>query len=50
LNIEQGVVQIVDVRSPEEFSRGHIPFAVNLPVNKLRGSISTLNKGQRIVV
>ena len=50
LDIEQGAMQIVDVRSPEEFSRGHIPFAVNLPLNKLRSSISTLKKDQRIVV
>jgi NADPH-dependent 2,4-dienoyl-CoA reductase/sulfur reductase-like enzyme/rhodanese-related sulfurtransferase len=50
LNIQQGAVQVVDVRSPEEFSRGHIPFAMNLPLNKLRDSIATLEEGRRVIV
>jgi rhodanese-related sulfurtransferase len=50
LNIQQGAAQIVDVRSPEEFSRGHMPFAVNLPINKLRDGITTLDRGRRVIV
>ncbi|OCK74603.1 FAD-dependent pyridine nucleotide-disulfide oxidoreductase [Lepidopterella palustris CBS 459.81] len=42
--------QLVDVRSPGEFSRGHVPFAVNVPVNHLRDSVTTLDKGRRIIV
>lgn len=29
--------QIVDVRLPEEFARGHIPGAVNVPVDRIPG-------------
>lgn len=29
---EWGTHAVIDVRSPEEFSRGHIPGAINLPL------------------
>lgn len=29
-------IRLVDVRSPQEFAAGHIPGAVNLPVNDLQ--------------
>jgi rhodanese-related sulfurtransferase len=50
LKIEQDASQIVDVRSPEEFSHGHIPCAINIPLGKLRDSINKLDKGRRVVV
>jgi rhodanese-related sulfurtransferase len=50
LKIGQDAAQIVDVRSPGEVSRGYIPSAVNIPLNKLRENISTLDKGRRVVV
>jgi len=50
LKLEQDTTQIVDVRSSEEFSRGHIPMAVNMPLNTLRKSVGLLDQGQRIVV
>lgn len=33
---------IIDVRSPAEFAAGHISGAVNLPLSRLSGQISTL--------
>lgn len=30
-------VLVVDVRSPEEFAAGHVPGAINLPVDRLSG-------------
>ncbi|KAH9205399.1 FAD-dependent pyridine nucleotide-disulfide oxidoreductase [Leptodontidium sp. 2 PMI_412] len=50
LKIGQDAAQIVDVRSPGEVSRGYIPYAVNIPLNKLRENVSTLDKGRRVVV
>ena len=29
--IENGAVQIVDVRTPEEYAGGHVPGAINIP-------------------
>jgi len=43
-------MQIVDVRSPNEFSRGHLKFAKNIPVNDLRNDISELDKDKKTIV
>ena len=50
LEREMSGAQIVDVRSPEEFHSGHVPDAVNLPINTLRENVSTLEKGRRLIV
>ena len=42
--------QIVDVRSPEEFSRGHVDGAVNLPLQRLEASLSRLRKDRPVIV
>ena len=42
--------QIVDVRSPEEFSRGHVDGAVNLPLQRLEASLSRLRKERPVIV
>ncbi len=43
---------ILDVRSPEEFSAGHIPGALNVPHTELAGRLPALRlaAGQEIVV
>jgi len=43
---------IVDVRTPEEFHAGHVPGAVNVPVQELPGRISELRpyRGAEIVL
>jgi NADPH-dependent 2,4-dienoyl-CoA reductase/sulfur reductase-like enzyme/rhodanese-related sulfurtransferase len=40
---------LLDVRTAEEFACGHIPTAVNIPVNQLRGRLDELNRGKRII-
>lgn len=42
--------QIVDVRSPEEFARGHVRTAVNLPIDRLREKLGSLDRRRRVVV
>jgi hydroxyacylglutathione hydrolase len=32
---ENNPAQIIDVRRPEEFALGHIPFAINLPLDTI---------------
>ncbi|NOR40324.1 MAG: hypothetical protein GQ537_03865, partial [Gammaproteobacteria bacterium] len=36
-------VELIDVRSPAEFERGHIPGAKNIPLETLRGRLSELS-------
>jgi NADPH-dependent 2,4-dienoyl-CoA reductase/sulfur reductase-like enzyme/rhodanese-related sulfurtransferase len=39
---------LVDVRDPEEFAAGHIPGAVNLPLNQVRHRLAELPKEREI--
>jgi NADPH-dependent 2,4-dienoyl-CoA reductase/sulfur reductase-like enzyme/rhodanese-related sulfurtransferase len=50
LEKEMSGAQIVDVRSPEEFQSGHVPDAVNMPINTLRENLGTLEKSRRLIV
>jgi rhodanese-related sulfurtransferase len=40
---------IVDVRTPQEFAAGHIPGAVNVPVDDLRPRLGELPRGREVV-
>ncbi len=39
---------LVDVRTPQEFSKGHIPGAVNIPVDEMRSRLDELPRGRQI--
>lgn len=41
---------IVDVRSPEEFRRGHAEGAVNIPLHEIRARTQELKKKQLAVI
>jgi NADPH-dependent 2,4-dienoyl-CoA reductase/sulfur reductase-like enzyme/rhodanese-related sulfurtransferase len=43
-------VQLLDVRTPAEFEAGHLPQAVSIPVDELRGRLSELDPSQPTVV
>lgn len=43
-------ITIVDVRDPEEFTEGHIPGAVNIPVANFASQSSALDKEKKIIV
>ncbi len=47
--IEQGAM-IVDVRTPAEFSQGHIVDAVNFPLSDLEKHFKEIDKNQMIVL
>ncbi len=51
-DLEAGTVSaLVDVRTPEEFSEGHIPGAVNIPVDELTQRVGELeNQGELYLV
>jgi len=46
--VENGAI-ILDVRSKGEFMSGHIPGALNIPVDVLGGQISRIPKGKTII-
>ena len=41
---------LLDVRSPQEFASGHLPGAVNIPVDNLRGRLAELPAGKPLAV
>ncbi len=41
---------LLDVRTPQEFAQGHIPGAVNVPVDELRGRLNEVPRGRDIAV
>ena len=43
-------IQIIDVRKPEEFQRGTIPGAVNIPMEELEGRLEELDRSKKICV
>ncbi len=43
-----GELFLVDVRTPEEFQKGHIPGATLIPVDELRSRLDELPRGRRI--
>lgn len=47
--LSQGAV-VVDVRTAEEFSEGHVSGSVNIPLDQLQAKIQELKKNDKIVV
>jgi rhodanese-related sulfurtransferase/DNA-binding MarR family transcriptional regulator len=45
----KGLVTVLDVRPPEEFAAGHLPSAVNVPLNELKRRLGELSMDQEIV-
>jgi NADPH-dependent 2,4-dienoyl-CoA reductase/sulfur reductase-like enzyme/rhodanese-related sulfurtransferase len=41
---------LLDVRTPQEYANGHIPGAVNVPVDELRSRLGELPQGRAIAV
>lgn len=47
--VEAGA-QIIDVRTPAEFSTGHIPNSINMPLTHLTKKIARLAKDKQIIL
>lgn len=47
--VRDGLVTVVDVRPPEEYAAGHVPGAVNIPLDKLESHLKEFKTDQEIV-
>ena len=46
---KKGLVTILDVRPQKEYGAGHLPLAINIPLEKLEEQLSELRKNKEIV-
>jgi phage shock protein E len=46
--INNGAV-IIDVRSKEEFSRGHVKSSINIPLDKLGNNLNKIDKNKPVI-
>jgi rhodanese-related sulfurtransferase/DNA-binding MarR family transcriptional regulator len=46
---KQGLVTVIDVRPPEEFAAGHLPGAINVPIEQLDDKLKSLPKRKEVV-
>jgi len=46
---KKGLVVVLDVRPPEEYSAGHLPGAVNIPIHELAKRLRELPKRREII-
>jgi ArsR family transcriptional regulator len=44
-----GLVTVLDVRPADEFALGHLPGALNIPLNELKARLTELDPGREIV-
>ena len=47
--LHAGLVTILDVRPADEFAQGHLPQALNIPLNELNTRLAELDPGRDIV-
>jgi rhodanese-related sulfurtransferase/DNA-binding transcriptional ArsR family regulator len=45
----RGLVTVLDVRPPEEFASGHVPGALNIPVDQLARKLRELPRGREVI-
>ena len=47
--LRKGLVTVLDVRPPEEYASGHLPGAINVPMEKLETYLSKLPKRREVI-
>ena len=48
-SLRKGLVTVLDVRPADEFAMGHVPGAINIPLDDLKARLAELDPGQEIV-
>jgi rhodanese-related sulfurtransferase/biotin operon repressor len=46
---KKGLVTVLDVRPPEEYAAGHLPGAINVPLDQLESRLGKLSRKREIV-
>lgn len=46
---KQGLVTVIDVRPPQEYEAGHVPGAINIPLNELEQHLEELDPNLEVV-
>ncbi len=49
-DLDQGEMQILDVRPESEFHDGHLPSAISIPLSELENRLSELSPQQKLIV
>jgi rhodanese-related sulfurtransferase/DNA-binding transcriptional ArsR family regulator len=47
--MRDGLVTVLDVRPPEEYAQGHVPGALNVPLDRLRETLENLPTDREVV-
>lgn len=47
--LEEGVVVLLDIRGDDEFAQGHLPGAINIPLEQLADRVGELSQGAEVV-
>lgn len=47
--VKKGLVVVLDVRPEEEFAAGHLPGAINIPIDRLEKRLAQLPKNREVV-
>jgi rhodanese-related sulfurtransferase/DNA-binding transcriptional ArsR family regulator len=47
--VAKGLVVVIDVRPPEEYAAGHVPGAINVPIDQLEARLARLPKRKEVV-
>lgn len=50
LESNAGFIQVVDIRTPEDFAKAHIEGAINIPFGKVGDNMDQLSQSKQIVV
>lgn len=50
LRVQSQNIQLVDVRSPGEFAAGHVPGAVNIPMDQIEARLPDLDKEKVVLL
>lgn len=50
LQAQSGSAQFIDVRSPSEFASGHIPGAINIPMDQIESRLADLQAGSIVLI
>ena len=46
---KKGLVTVLDVRPPEEYAAGHLPGAINIPIEQLESRLGKLSKKREVI-